>query len=202
MNEPGTAGTLLGLAAAGLLLVGCGTADKRLLAHTDAEPAPPLVATENVAVPSPTERYALPTGVTPRALELATLKELAHPPELETAESESRVAKRAAGTQAELVEGDPPFLRLTGDRERVWGRIESALTAGGFMVRERRSEDDSLRVRYAEAGGDAAGTEGIIYRLELERGDDSHRLWLRDAEGGPVPPETANRVLTIIRDRL
>ncbi len=199
--DTGLRAGLLGLIAGGLL-VGCGTADKRMVAHTGAEAAPPLVATDDVAVPAPSGRYPLPAGVTPRALDLEALKALERPPEMAATEPEPLPAERAATLRTELVEGEPPHLRLEGGYQRFWARLESALSAGGFSVRERRPGDGWLLVRYAEAGGDAAGAEGILYRVELERGDESHRLWLRDAEGGPVAADTAERVLTIIRDRL
>ncbi|MFO8154760.1 MAG: outer membrane protein assembly factor BamC [Pseudomonadota bacterium] len=200
-RRPALRAGLFGLIAAAWL-TGCGTADKRLVAHTEAEPAPPLVATDDVVVPTPSGRYSLPAGVTPRSLDLETLKELERPPEMATTEAETLPAEDGESSDVELVDEQPPSLRMAGAYPRLWARLESALSAGGFSVRERSSDEGRLLVRYAEAGGDAAGTEGILYRLELERGDRDHRLWIRDAEGGPVPVETAKEVLTIIRDRL
>ena len=184
-----------------VLLSACGGAEKRLVEHTSARAAPPLVATDAVFMPTPSGRYALPAGVTPVQHDAETLKRLERPPEMAAA-PEPLPAERAGAVTAELVEAEVPYLELSGSYERHWGRLESALSAGGFSVRDRRPGEGTLRVRYAEAGGDVSDAEGTIYQLRLRRGDESHRLTVQDAEGGPVPSRTAREILEIIRDRL
>lgn len=185
-----------------LLLAACGGAEKRLVEHTSARSAPPLEATDSVMVPPPSGRFAIPGGVVPEQHDAETLRQLERPPEMATASSEPLPTERRSTLQVTLVEAEIPRLELAGPYDRHWARLETALSAGGFAVRESRPGEGVIEFRYAEAAGDVRDTEGLVYELNLVRGDAGHRLTVRDAEGGPVPAETALEILEIIRDRL
>lgn len=116
-------------------------------------------------------------------------------------------------------ESDVPYLRLEDTVKSAWRRTGLALERTGFTIDSRDEERRLYTVRYAppreekDDGGffswlfgrddDSAAPGGDIYRVSVVgSGDSKTRIMVLDASGEPQAGESAERILSLLGERL